>query len=86
MRALLLVMAFLMIPSVTGCTPDRTVECAQAYDHLIGLAKRRMQPKQQALFISRCRSAWDDQRHACLLRAENAEEAMGCRVGKVRPG
>jgi hypothetical protein len=86
MRSLLLVIAFFMVPSVGGCTPDRTVACGQAYDHLIGLAKRRMQPKQQAKFVARCKSAWDDKRHACLLKAKTGEEAMRCRVEKVRPG
>lgn len=86
MRLAILAWALLLSPVTAGCAQDRTVDCVQAYDHLIHLAKRRMQPQKRRLFVERCRSAWDDKRHACLMKSTTAEEALKCRVEQVRPG
>ena len=86
MRLWLIVSCLLVTPLSTGCAPDRTGDCVQAYDHLIDLAKRRMQPSQRRRFVERCRLAWDDDRHACLMAASTPEEALKCRVKRVRPG
>ena len=86
MRLALLALALMLSPATGGCAEDRTVDCVQAYDHLIGLAKRRMQPKQRRAFVERCRSAWDEKRHKCLMDSTTPEEALRCRVERVRPG
>jgi hypothetical protein len=86
MRLAILALALLLSPITGGCAQDRTVDCVQAYDHLINLAKRRMQPRKRLLFVQRCRSAWDDKRHACLMASTTPQEALKCRVERVRPG
>ncbi len=86
MRLATLALVLLLSPATGGCAQDRTVDCVQAYDHLLTLAKRRMQPKKRRLFVQRCRKAWDDERHQCLMKSETPEEALKCRVKRVRPG
>ena len=86
MRLAMLAVLILLSPVTGGCAEDRTVDCVQAYDHLITLAKRRMQPKKRRQFVERCRKAWDDKRHKCLMDSTTTEEALRCRVERVRPG
>jgi hypothetical protein len=86
MRLAILALALIVSPVAGGCAQDRTADCVQAYDHLINMAKRRIQPKKRRIFIERCRSAWDDKRHGCLMKSTTAAEALKCRVERVRPG
>ena len=86
MRVALLALVFVFAPAIGGCAQDRTVDCVQAYDHLISLAKRRIQPRKRRVFVERCRSAFDEKRHKCLMDSKTPEEALRCRVERVRPG
>ncbi|MGM0574682.1 MAG: hypothetical protein ACQEXJ_02970 [Myxococcota bacterium] len=83
MRACLAVLIALTLP---GCDPDPTPRCQEAYDHLIGLAKRRPDPEQRARFVRTCREAFDEGRHRCLMDAATVEEALECRPTRIRPG
>lgn len=72
--------------SLTACDPDPSPRCAEAYDHLIALSKRPPDGGERDRFVTACRDAFDEGRHACLLEATTADEALACRPRQVRPG
>ena len=71
---------------IAACAPDVEPRCAEAYDHLIHLAKRSSSAEQRERFMAACRAAWDERQHTCILASRTAEEAMAGRAAKVRPG
>lgn len=70
----------------TACDPEPGPLCAEAYDHLIGIAKRPDRPEPRDRFVSACIDAFDEGRHRCIMGATTAEDALACRPRKVRPG
>lgn len=65
--------------ALAGCASDPAARCAEAYDHMITLAKRPPSPDARAPFVDACITAWDPQRHACLMASTSADEALDCR-------
>ena len=76
----------MLISLVAACDPDPAPQCEEAYNHLIGLAKRPVEAEQKQRFLQACHEAFDEARHQCLLNSKSIEAAMACRPGKVRPG
>ncbi|MEZ4264831.1 MAG: hypothetical protein R3F39_00520 [Myxococcota bacterium] len=62
-----------------GCRSDPAARCAEAYDHMITLAKRPPAAEARDPFIEACVTAWDVQRHDCLMAATDADQALDCR-------
>jgi hypothetical protein len=68
-----------------GCKPDPGAACEQAYDHLASFAKRLKSVPRRERFLDACRAAFDEPRHACLMEARSAEEALVCRPKRAAP-
>ena len=89
MRRLLVILALIAL-GITGtqwsCRHDATQQCAQAYAHLLELAKRQGSPKEKERFVNACKDAWDEARWKCLMDAKTVEQALDCKPSKIRPG
>ena len=88
-RALLAAICWLAVAgtsAVIGCAPDPAPRCAEAYDHLVRVARRNADGAQRLRFIEACGAAWDEGHHRCILKARTVDEALACRATKVRPG
>ncbi|MCB9729109.1 MAG: hypothetical protein H6744_06735 [Deltaproteobacteria bacterium] len=64
---------------VSACKRDPEPGCAEAYDHMIALAKHEPEPDQREAFMRACVDAWDEERHDCLMAATTPDEALACR-------
>ena len=70
----------------SGCFEERRLRCAQAYDHLVDLAKTYPQRSQRSSFIDACGTAWDEPHVRCLMAADTVEQALACKPSRARPG
>ncbi|MEC9072760.1 MAG: hypothetical protein VX938_10290, partial [Myxococcota bacterium] len=60
--------------------------CAQAYDHLVLIAKTHPQVAQRTRFIEACGAAWDEPHLRCLMASDTVEQALACKPSRARPG
>jgi hypothetical protein len=79
MRALTILAILCSAPLSAGCARAPASECGEAYDHMITLAKRPPAPEARDPFVAACVEAWDAERHACLMAATSADDALACR-------
>jgi hypothetical protein len=81
-----LVAACLAAAGLAACAEDPADGCAEAYAHLMALAKRRPDPELASRFMASCVEVGDLGRVACLRAATTPGEALACKPQKKRPG
>jgi hypothetical protein len=80
------IVSALIATGFTACAEDPADACAEAYAHLVALAKRRPDGELASRFMASCVEVGDARRVECLLTATTPGEALACKPQKKRPG
>ncbi len=83
MRFLLVIV---LLSSLLGCSKPPIEPCTSEYQHLITIANQKENKGLKRRFIAVCMTAWDLERHQCIMKAKTVSRALACRPGKIYPG